>query len=104
MQYFYILIHEDVMNLRFRFMPLNFVLFLGESLKMVLNDSSVKASQSFLLNSKMAGRGAKDSFVCGVEKRFQGHTSWHTSQPKSQSSNFPFIFSGISASFNSMVK
>src|SRR6187551_145105 len=89
---------------RLRFMPSNLLLLSGEFLKMVLKDSSVNSSQSFFVKFKTWGRGAKAISSVGPENLFQGHTSWHTSQPNIQLSNLPFISPGINASFNSMVK
>jgi hypothetical protein len=50
------------------------------------------------------GDGSKRCFRVGLENRFQGHTSWQISQPNIQLSNLSFIVSGMSRSFNSMVK
>ena len=85
-------------------MPWNLLRFNGEFLKMSLKLSSVKSSQSLVVKFRMAGRGVKFISDVGLLNLFQGHTSWHTSQPNIQLSNLPFIASGISASFNSIVK
>lgn len=90
-------------NSIFRFNPLYFVLFTAEFLNTRLNVSSVISSQSFLVICNNSGFALKAGSECGLEKRFQGHTSWHTSQPNIQSSNCPFIESGI-FSFSSIVK
>jgi hypothetical protein len=85
-------------------MPSNLARFKGESLKMILNDSSVSSCQSLILKFNIAGTGVKLISVLGLLNLFHGQTSWQTSQPNSQLSNLPFMLSGINASFNSIVK
>lgn len=44
-------------NCKFLLMPLYLLLLMGESLKMILNFSSVNASQSFFVNEMISDRG-----------------------------------------------
>src|SRR5690606_39134757 len=90
-------------KLMFLFNPENFVLFTAESLNTFLKTSSVISSQSFLVMDNNSGCGLNNGSLCDFENRFQGQTSWHTSQPNIQSSIFPLNSEGI-FSFNSMVK
>ena len=75
----------------FLVIPEYFVLLSGEFLKTVLKVSSVSSVQSFLDIDNTSGLGLKSGSLCGFENRFQGQTSWQTSQPKAQSLNLPFI-------------
>src|SRR6185312_2856475 len=91
-------------NFKFLFIPSNLDLFKGDFLKIILKDSSVNSSQSFLEKFKTSFKGVNSISLFGFEKRFHGHTSWHISQPNILFSNLPFISSGINMSFNSIVK
>src|SRR5438876_1936048 len=90
-------------NFTFRCMPWNLARFKGECLNIFLNASSVNDSHSFVVKFSISGMGVNSTSCVGFENRFQGHTSWHTSQPNIQSANCPFLSSGSSRSFNSMV-
>src|SRR6186713_3260843 len=76
----------------------------GECRKIFLNSSSVNASQSFVVKLRIAGIGVNSTVLLGLEKRFQGQTSWHTSHPNIQLSKRLCMFSGINISFSSIVK
>ena len=62
---------------------------------MSLKVSSVNSSQSLVLKFKIAGIGVKLISLVGFANLFQGHTSWHTSQPNIQLSNLFFIASSV---------
>ena len=83
--------------------PANLVRFTAEFLKTALKVSSVISSQSFFVSESKSGCGLKSGSRCGLEKRFHGQTSWHTSHPKAQSLKLPFISLGI-FSLSSIVK
>ena len=85
-------------------MPLNFVLFSGEFLKMVLKLSSLISSHCAVVKFSISGMGAKAGSLWGFENLFQGQISWQISHPNIQLLNLPFILLGIRASFSSMVK
>src|SRR5438105_15199166 len=91
-------------NFKFRLIPENLERFIGESLKIFLNDSSVSSCQ-FPKEKFNISRTGENSLSCvGFENLFHGHTSWQTSQPKIQLANFPSMSRGIIISFNSIVK
>src|SRR3954469_21946204 len=96
--------HHMPFKCKFLRMPSYLDRLSGECLKIFLNSSSVSASQSFELKLRISGIGVNSTVLLGCEKRFQGHTSWHTSQPNIQLSKRLCIFSGINISFSSMVK
>src|SRR6185437_9399346 len=98
--------HEDYESKNFKFLliPSNFDLFKGDFLKIILKLSSVNSSQSFLVKFNTSFKGVNSISVDGFENRFHGQTSWHISHPNILFSNLPFISSGISMSFNSIVK
>ncbi len=64
------------MNCRLRFIPENLLLFNGDSLKIILNFSSVRSSQSSLVKFNISGIGVKSLSATGFENLFHGHTSF----------------------------
>ncbi len=65
-------------------MPLYLLRLIEESLKIFLKDSSVNSSQLFVEKFSTADKGWNSVSDVGLENRFHGQTSWHTSQPKAQ--------------------
>ena len=67
-------VYNLFVNRKFLLIPENLLLFSGESLKVILNFSSVNSSQSLVLKLRISGRGLNLISVVGVENRFQGQT------------------------------
>ena len=67
-------VYNLFVNRKFLLIPENLLLFSGESLKVILNFSSVKSSQSLVLKLRISGRGLNLISVVGDENRFQGQT------------------------------
>src|SRR5690606_2816359 len=86
-----------------RIKPVYLVRLTADFLKMAAKSSSVSSVHCCLSYSSNCGLGLNNGWLCGVAKRFQGHTSWHTSQPYIQSSIMPLNCVGM-ASFNSIVR
>src|SRR6185295_19955512 len=87
-----------------RCMPCHRVRLIAECLNRTLKVSSDMASHSLVERFSTSLIGVNSTSSVGLLNRFQGHTSWQISQPNAHLSNLPFTSSGISISFNSMVK
>src|SRR5690606_20219426 len=83
--------------------PEYLVRFTADFLNSFPNTSAVSSSQSPLDMESSSGLGLNRGSLWGLEKRFQGQTSWQTSQPKIQSSILPWNSPGISF-LSSMVR
>lgn len=90
-------------NWIFRCKPASLVRLTADLLNIFEKVSCVISSQSRRVKCSSSGEGSNAGVRCGLENLFQGHTSWQTSQPNAQFSNWPFMLAGI-CSFSSMVK
>src|SRR5262249_51059544 len=87
----------------FRFNPASFARLIALLRKRVENSSCDISTISRRRGSTTPSRGSKRSSAVSFEKRDQGQTSWHMSQPKTQPSRFDLIGSGNSVSRSSIV-
>src|SRR4051812_38964907 len=81
--------YEVFIALTLRCMPFHLGRAMGDDLNTLRKVSSVIVSHSANERSSISGMGLNAASLCGFEKRFHGHTSWHTSQPNIQLSILP---------------
>src|SRR5690606_21961143 len=75
--YYYLNIYSFVIADKLRCMPCHLLRFRGEFLNVLRKASSVICCHSAVDRFSISGMGVKACSLCGFEKRFQGHMSWH---------------------------